>query len=73
MDGNAQGNRFRGGNPGQMGIQVFLVEIVNAIVVIFMWMNNLGKDWEVITRIVSRCDDICMVIQLHRARGQKRH
>lgn len=49
MDRNVQGNRFRGGNPGEMGIQIFLVEIFNAIGVIFMWMNSLGKDWEVVT------------------------
>lgn len=49
MDRNAQGNRFRGGNPGEMGVQIFLVEIVNAIVVIFMWMNSLGRDQEVVT------------------------
>ena len=26
-----------------MGVQIFLVEIVNAIVVIFMWKNSMGR------------------------------
>lgn len=33
-----------------LGIWVFLVEIVSAMVVIFVWMNSLGKDGEVVTR-----------------------
>lgn len=32
-----------------LGIWVFLVEIVSAMVVIFVWMNSLGKDGEVVT------------------------
>lgn len=32
-----------------MGIKIFLAGIVNAIVVIFIWMNSLGRDREFVT------------------------
>lgn len=49
LDRNSQRNRFRGGNPGKKGFQIFLAETVDTTVVIFIGMNSLGKDQEVIT------------------------
>lgn len=60
---NAQGM----GSEETPGFQVVLAEIVSAAVVIFMWMNSLGKDQEAITHT----GDICVVMQLHRARGPR--